>query len=71
MFGTSNFGTAVTSEPSCGLRHLMLTSAPSLIEMLTSAPCERITCAEVNEIFQNLCRSSCAKVLVPKFVYPG
>ena len=28
MFGTSNFGTEVTSAPSCGLRHLMLTSAP-------------------------------------------
>ena len=67
----------VTSAPSCGLRHLMLTSAPSLIEMLTSAPCKRITCAEVNDLpnlicaevnknFQNLCRSS----PVPKFAYP-
>ena len=26
MFGTSNFGTAVTLARSCGLRHLMLTS---------------------------------------------
>ena len=38
----------VTSAPSCGLRHLIL----------TSAPCKRITCAEVSEILHNLCRSS-------------
>ena len=36
--GQSMFGTAVTSAPSCGLRHQMLTSTPSSIEMLTSAP---------------------------------
>ena len=34
MFGTSNFGTEVTSTPSCGLRH----------QMLTSAPCKMTTC---------------------------
>ena len=28
MFGTSNFGTAVTSAPSGGLRHQILTLAP-------------------------------------------
>ena len=55
MFGTSYFGTEE-------LRHQSLTSAPSSIGMLTSAPCKKITCAEVNEIFQNLCRSSCAEV---------
>ena len=27
----------------------------------------KLICAEVNEIFRNLCRSSCAEVLVPKF----
>ena len=53
MFGTSNFGTEVTSAPNCGLRHKMLTSASSSIEILTSAPCKRTTCAEVND----LCRS--------------
>ena len=53
------------SAPTCVLRHLILTSAPSSIGMLTSAPCKRITCAEVNEIFRNLCRGS----PVPKFVY--
>ena len=40
--GTSSFGTEVTSISTCGLRHLML----------TSASCKMITCAEVN-----LCRS--------------
>ena len=49
MFGTSNFGTEITS-------------APSSIEMLTSAACKRITLAEVNKNFQNLWRSSCAEV---------
>ena len=74
MFGTSNFGTEVTSAPTCGLRHPTLTSAPSSIGMLTSAPCKTITCAEVND----LCRSYFvpklmkffeigAEVLVPKF----
>jgi len=62
MFSTSNFDTEVTSAPTSGLRHLMLTSAPSSIEMVISARCKRITCAEVNEIFRNLCRSSCAEV---------
>ena len=52
MFGTSNFGTGVTTALSCGLRHQMLTSAPSSIEMLTSAPWKRnvpklMTCTEV------------------------
>ena len=58
MFGTSNFDTAVTSVPNCGLRHQRLTSAASSIEMLTSAPWKSsvpmlMTCAEVY-----LCRSS-------------
>ena len=44
----------------------MLTSALSSFWMLTSAYCKWITCAEVNEIFRNLCRSS----PVPKFGYP-
>ena len=52
----------VTSAPTCGLRHQMFTSAPSSIGMLTSAPWKKITCAEVNEIFRNWCRSSCAEV---------
>ena len=60
MFGTSNFGTEVTSAPTCGLRHPTLTSAPSSIGMLTSAPCKTITCAEVND----LCRS----YFVPKLM---
>ena len=38
------FGTEVTSAPNCGLRQLML----------TSAPCKWITCAKVND----LCRRS-------------
>ena len=43
LYGRGNRCSArVTSAPSCGLRHLML----------TSAPCKRITCAE-----HNLCRS--------------
>ena len=42
-----------------------VTSAPSSIEMLTSTPCKMITCAEVNEIFQNLCRKSCVEVRLP------
>ena len=49
IIGTSNFGTK------------LWTSGPISIEMLTSAPCKMITCAEVN-----LCRSSS----VPKFAYP-
>ena len=53
MFGTSNFGTEVTSTPNCGLRHQMLTSAPSSIGMLTSVPCKRITCAKVNDLCRN------------------
>ena len=57
MFGTSNFGTAVTLAPSCGLRHHVKgLRVPKLM-----------TWAEVNKIFQNLSRSS----PVPKFVYPG
>ena len=63
MFGTSNFSTAVTSAPSCGLWHQMLTSTPNSIEMLTSAPWKSsvpklLTWAEVNI----WCRSSCAEV---------
>ena len=45
--------------------HQMLTSAPSSIGKLTSAQCKMITCAEVNEFFRNLCRSSCAEVRLP------
>ena len=66
----------VTSAATYGLRYLMLTSVPSFIGMSTSAPCKmkfilriisRIhftyyTYAEVNEVFRNLCRSSCAEV---------
>ena len=53
VFRGNRCSARVTSAPSCGLRHLMLTSAPSLIEMLTSAPCEWITCAEVNDLYQS------------------
>ena len=53
MFGTSNFGTEVTSAPSCGLRNQMLNSTLSLVGMLTSAPCKRITCAEVDDLCRN------------------
>ena len=48
-----NFGTEVTSAPSCRLRNPMITSSPISVGMLTSAPCKKITCAEVND----LCRS--------------
>ena len=50
MISRSNFGTK------------RWTLAPSPVGMLTSAPCKMITCAEVDEIFQNLCRSCCAEV---------
>ena len=62
---TSNFGTEVTSAPSCGLWHKMLTSAPSSIEILTPAPCKRTTCAQVNDLCRSLlilCRNSGAEV---------
>ena len=52
----------VTSAPTCGLRHQMLTSAPSSIGILTSAQCKTITCAEIIEFFRNLFRSSGAEV---------
>ena len=61
MFGTSNFGTEVTSVPSCGVRNQMLNSALSSVGLLTSEPYKRITCAEVND----LCRSSFAEVRLP------
>ena len=50
----------------------MQNSARNSIGMLTSSPCQMITCVEVYEIFQNLCRSSCDEVLLPAFlvVYP-
>ena len=68
MFGTSNFGTLVTSVPTCGLRHQMLTSAPISIEMLTSAPWKSgvpklMTCADVHI----WCWSSCAEVRLPGY----
>ena len=37
------------------------------LDVLKIEKCKKITCAEVNEIFQNLCRSSCAEDFGPKF----
>ena len=50
MFGTSYFDFGVTSA-------LIVDLALSSVKILTSAPCKMITCADVHEIFQNLCRS--------------
>ena len=70
FFHISRPTTRICRGNRCSVR---VTSAPSPIEMATSASCQMITCAEVNDlcrsfnkIFQNLCRSS----PVPKFVYP-
>ena len=71
-FGAIDVRHGLTSAPTRGLWHQMLTSAPSSIGILTSAQCE--TCVEVNDLCRSwwnfskfvpmfLCRSSFTRFL--------